>query len=107
MHDSLLRWLLRRCFWLQVALNSVRAILRCLLRLVLLRLGALRLLLEELSSFSGILLIKNIFIATHPLSLCNTKFLALLIPAPLVDLGLGQIGLQSDVGQHLLGPVRV
>ena len=44
-------------------------------------------------SFFGILLIKNVLILAHSFSFGYTKLLALLVPAPFVDLGLGQIRL--------------
>ena len=60
-----------------------------------------------LCSSGGVLLVKYIFKLPHALGLLNTEFLAFLVPAPLVDLSLGESGLLGDHEQGLLGPVRV
>ena len=88
-------------------------ILGCLLRLLplLLRLylslSVNLLLLKLLSGPPGILLVEDVLIAAHALSLDNTKLFAFLVPAPLVDLGLGQLSLDSDFSQHLLCPMGI
>ena len=53
------------------------------------------------------LLVKDILVLTHAFSLHNAKLLALLIPAPLVNLSFGEVRLCRDVQECLLGPVRV
>lgn len=48
-----------------------------------------------------VLLIQNILILAHTLGLSDAVLLALLVPAPFVDLGLGQVCLVSDQEQLL------
>ena len=47
----------------------------------------------RLGCSGGVLLIENILKLPHSFSLFDTKFLAFLVPAPLVDLSLSQLGL--------------
>ena len=58
-------------------------------------------------SFFGVLLIENVLVFPHPLGLFDTELLPLLVPAPFVDLGLGEPCPQSDRQKRFLGPVRV
>ena len=61
----------------------------------------------RLCSSGGVLLIENILKLSHPLSLLDSKLLALLVPAPLVDLCLCEQSLLGYHEQGLLGPVGV
>ena len=60
----------------------------------------------ELGS-SSILLVQGILVLAHTLGLLNTVLLALLVPAPLVDLGLCESCLLGDLEESLLRPVRI
>ena len=86
-------------------------ILGCLLRLLplLLRLylSLSLLLLKLLSGPPSILLVEDVLIAAHALSLDNAELFAFLVPAPLVDLSLGQLSFDGDFSQHLLCPMRI
>ena len=53
------------------------------------------------------LLVQDILILAHALSLNDAELLTLLIPAPLVDLRLSEVSLCGYVEQCLLGPVRI
>ena len=61
----------------------------------------------RLSGSGGVLLIENILKLPHSFSLFDTKFLAFLIPAPLIDLSLSQRGLFGNHKESLLGPMRI
>ena len=54
-----------------------------------------------------VLLIQNVLVLAHALSLSHTVLLALLVPAPLVNLCLGQVRLHGDLEERLLRPVGV
>ena len=53
-----------------------------------------------------VLLIQNVLILAHTLRLGDTVLLALLVPAPLVDLGLSEVCLCCYEEQLLFRPVR-
>lgn len=61
----------------------------------------------RLCSSGGVLLIEYILKLPHPLGLLDSKLLALLVPAPLVDLCLCEQGLLGYHEQGLLRPVGV
>ena len=54
-----------------------------------------------------ILLIDHVFNLPHAFSLHDSVLFALLVPAPFVNLGLGQAGLHRQHQQRLFRPVRV
>ena len=58
-------------------------------------------------SLFGVLLIENVLVFPHSLGLLDTELLPLLVPAPFVDLGLGEPCPQSDRQKRFFGPVRV
>lgn len=48
-----------------------------------------------------VIVVEDTFIATHALGLFLSKLLALLVPAPLINLSLGQIGLEAYIFKSL------
>ena len=52
--------------------------------------------------FLSVLLIQNVLVLAHALSLSHTVLLALLVPAPLVNLSFGQARLRGDFQKRLL-----
>lgn len=50
----------------------------------------------------SVLLIQNVLVLAHALSLSHTVLLALLVPAPLVNLCFGQVRLRGDLQKRLL-----
>ena len=57
--------------------------------------------------FCSVGLVHLVLNLAHTFSFLNTEFLALLVPAPLVDLSLRQLRLLGDGLQGLLRPMRV
>jgi len=54
--------------------------------------------------FRSILLVQHVLVFTHFLGLVDAELLSLLVPAPLVDLGLGKVRRSCDLLESLLGP---
>ena len=52
--------------------------------------------------FLSVLLIQNVLVLAHALSLCHTELLALLVPAPFVNLSFSQARLSGDFQKRLL-----
>lgn len=63
--------------------------------------------LELLLPLCSVVLIHLVFDLPHTFSLFDSEHLSLLIPAPLVDLTLGQASPSGDELKGLFGPVRV
>lgn len=61
----------------------------------------------RLSCSGGVLLIEDILKLPHSFSLFDTKFLAFLVPAPLIDLSLSQRCLFGYHQEGFLGPMRI
>ena len=86
----------------------LRGLLRLLTLLLRLHLALLRLHRRRiLSGLPRVLLIQNVLIASHALSLGNAELFAFLVPAPFVNLGLSQFGLNRDFSKHLFCPMRI
>ena len=52
--------------------------------------------------FLSVLLIQNVLVLAHALGLGHTELLALLVPAPLVNLSFSQARLSGDFQKRLL-----